>query len=84
MVDLGGADLVSEREGVVLHPRAAADVAQYHDCRALPPLRRLRHRRQPTDRDGTGKGHGCTHAQPIKLGFGWSVSHIRLSPAETT
>jgi len=75
MVDLGGANLVIEREGVVLHPRAATDVAQYHDCRALPPLRRLRHRRrrQPTDRDGTGEGHGCTHAQPIKLGFGCSV-----------
>ena len=75
MVDLGGADLVSEREGVVLHPRAATNVAQYHDYRALPPLRRLRHRRrrQPTDNYGTGEGHGCTHAQPIKLGFGCSV-----------
>jgi hypothetical protein len=69
MVDLGETDLVSEREGVVLHPRTAADVAQYHDCGALSPLRHFRHRyrRQPMDRDGTGKRHGYT-TQLIRKG----------------
>jgi hypothetical protein len=40
---------------VVLHPRAAADVAQHHHRRALPPSRLLRHRSRPA-RSGEEEG----------------------------